>query len=261
MSQQSVQRAQSSTNGASGNADGPTWQKQVRDDGEFVRRDTTFRNFISREPGAEFPAEPDRFHLYVSWACPWAHRTLIVRKLKGLSDVISYDVVDWLMPHTGWTLEAKTPGATLDTVNGKTSLRAIYQMCSPGYQGSVTVPTLWDKKKGTIVNNESSEIIRMLNTEFDQFAKHPEYDFYPEELRGEIDSINEWVYPKINNGVYQSGFARTQAAYERAAGHSRRAKPIGSSARSINLTTWRMEQPSHATPGGKQAVARIPGAG
>lgn len=201
---------------SSSSVDGPTWQRQIQGDGEFVRRATTFRNFISADPSAEFKAEPDRYHLYVSYACPWAHRALLMRRLKGLEKVISVDVVDWLMPETGWTLEAKTEGATLDSVNGARTLREIYAKADPSYKGSITVPTLWDKKLGTICNNESSEIIRMLNSEFNALAERPDADFYPEALRTEIDSINEWVYPNINNGVYRSGFARTQAAYERA---------------------------------------------
>lgn len=196
--------------------DGPTWEKQIRPDGEFVRRDTTFRNWVSADPSAKYAAEPNRYHLYVSFACPWAHRTLIVRRIKGLESVISHDVVDWLMPATGWTLEAKTEGATLDSVNGKKTLREVYRICRPDYTGSVTVPTMWDKKTSTIANNESSEIIRILNSEFNALAERPDVDFYPEDLRAEIDSINEWVYPNINNGVYRSGFARTQAAYDRA---------------------------------------------
>lgn len=197
--------------------DGPTWQRQIGDDGAFERRAPKFRHFIEAPSGAEFPAESGRYHLYVSLACPWAHRALIMRRLKGLDDAISCDVVDWFLPHDGWTLEAKSEGATLDTVNGERSLRAIYNRVEPGYRGSVTVPTLWDKKKSTIVNNESSEIIRMFNSEFNELSSRPEYDFYPEALRTGIDAVNEWVYPHINNGVYRAGFARSQKAYETAA--------------------------------------------
>src|SRR5690606_33492338 len=120
-----------------------------------------------------FAPESGRYHLYVSYACPWAHRTLITRLLKGLEHAISFDVVDHFLPHEGWTLEAKSPGATRDTVNGKRTLREIYQMVEPEYRGSVTVPTLWDKKTSTIVNNESSEIIRIFNSAFQQSAKNP----------------------------------------------------------------------------------------
>jgi len=194
--------------------DGPTWSKQIRTDGSFERRNSVFRDWI--RPNSEFEAEENRYHLYVSLACPWAHRTLLVRGLKGLAEQISYDVVDILLPHRGWTFTAKDLGATLDTVLGQSNLRAIYERVSPQYRGSVTVPTLWDKKRGTIVNNESSEIIRMFNGEFNDWARHPEVDLYPKELRPEIDSINEWVYPMINNGVYRSGFARSQEAYDEA---------------------------------------------
>jgi putative glutathione S-transferase len=196
--------------------DGPTWQRQIAKDGTFQRRDAVFRHAIEARPDAEFQPEASRYHLYVSLACPWAHRALILRRLKGLEHVLSYDVVDWFLPHDGWTLEAKTEGATLDTVNGAQSLRDIYKRVEPGYRGSVTVPTLWDKKCGTIVNNESSEIIRMLNSEFNDFATRPEYDFYPTELRSQIEEINAWVYPDINNGVYCAGFARSQSAYDAA---------------------------------------------
>lgn len=208
----SLNQSRSTFSGASG----PTWQRQVSSDGEFRRRDTTFRNFVSASPGSPFVAEPGRYHLYVSYACPWAHRTLIMRRLKGLEHAVSYDVVDWLMPEGGWTLQAKTEGATKDSVNGKSRLRDVYEIADPEYEGSVTVPTLWDKERHTIVNNESSELIRMFNREFDEFAKRPDWDFYPEELRADIDAVNEWVYPNINNGVYRSGFARSQEAYERA---------------------------------------------
>lgn len=196
--------------------DGPTWQRQISGDGEFRRRDPIFRHFIEARAGAEFEAEAGRYHLYVSLACPWAHRTLILRRLKGLEAAISYDVVDWYLPEQGWTLEAKTDGATPDTVNGERCLRDIYEKVEPGYRGSVTVPTLWDKQKSTIVNNESSEIIRMFNSEFNEFSARPDYDFYPPDLREKIDAVNEWVYPNINNGVYRAGFARSQKAYETA---------------------------------------------
>lgn len=196
--------------------EGPTWTKQIRKDGEFIRKDTTFRNQVSSEREAEYAAEEGRYHLYVSFACPWAHRTLIMRGLKGLTAQISFDASDWFLPHSGWTFTAANPGATKDSVNGKSTIREIYQLAIPGYQGSLTVPVLWDKKRQTIVNNESSEIIRLLNSEFNAFAEHPEFDFYPVELRSEIDAINEWVYPSINNGVYRAGFARSQSAYDRA---------------------------------------------
>ncbi len=196
--------------------DGPTWEKQIDKKGEFVRRDSRFRQAVSAASDAPFPAESGRYHLYVSLACPWAHRTLIVRGLKGLEGHITVDVSDWFLPTDGWTFTAGSEGATLDTVEGERRLRDIYEKASPGYRGSVTVPTLWDKKKHTIVNNESSEILRMLGSEFNALAQNPDMDLYPAELRAEIDAINEWVYPSINNGVYRCGFARSQSAYDRA---------------------------------------------
>lgn len=195
---------------------GTTWQKQISQDGEFERHDSSFRNWVSAASDAPFPAQAGRYHLYVSYACPWAHRTLIVRRLKGLETQVSFDVSDWFLPTEGWTFNAESEGATLDTVGGMRRLRDIYYKVDPKYKGSVTVPVLWDKQRGTIVNNESSEIIRMLNSEFNVIAEHPEVDLYPEQLRSEIDHINAWVYPNINNGVYRCGFARSQTAYDRA---------------------------------------------
>ncbi len=196
--------------------DGPTWTKQITAEGVFERRRTVFRDDISRAPEAKFAPESGRYHLYVSLACPWAHRTLIMRRLKGLEAHVSYDVVDWFLPHSGWTLQAKTPGATLDSLGQAQELREVYQRANPDYRGSVTVPVLWDKKLGTIVNNESEEIIRFFNSEFNEIAAHPERDFFPEELRSQILSVNEWIYEGINNGVYRCGFARSQAAYDQA---------------------------------------------
>lgn len=198
-------------------SNGPTWTKQIRQDGEFVRRDATFRDRVTAEGADGFAAESGRYHLYVSYACPWAHRTLITRKLKGLEPHVSVDVVDHLLPHGGWTLHGQSPRTAGDSVNGTRSLREVYELAAPNYQGAVTVPALWDKKKSTIANNESSEIIRMFNSEFQAFAEKPAVDLYPEELRAEIDEVNDWVYTQINNGVYRSGFARSQSAYDRAA--------------------------------------------
>jgi putative glutathione S-transferase len=190
-------------------------------DGHFLRPATAHHNFITADgsPGSSgeggFPAEAGRYHLYVSLACPWAHRTLIFLKLKKLERVISVDVVEPLMGEAGWVFGTE-PGATLDTVNGKSRLAEIYLMVDPNYTGRVSVPVLWDKKRHTIVNNESSEIIRMLNSAFDAFTD-VRTDYYPPELREEIDRINDLVYPNVNNGVYRAGFATTQAAYEEAA--------------------------------------------
>lgn len=202
------------------------------------------RNWITRDGSSGFPAESGRYHLYVSYACPWAHRSLIMRKLKGLEDVISVDVVDYFMGEKGWRFNPDVPGATADTVNGCSFLREVYFLADPNYGGRFTVAALWDKKKKTIVNNESSELIRMFNSEFNEFCKTPEQralDFYPEKLRAEIDSINEWIYKyvhvhvhvsvdltnipskwgvlshrDINNGVYRAGFATQQGPYDKA---------------------------------------------
>ncbi len=193
-----------------------TWNRQIDDKGEFVRKETVFHSWIKRDGSSDFRPETDRYHLYVSLACPWAHRTLIYRRLKGLESVISVDVVDPILPGQGWTFEQSSTGATGDTVNGLDILRQVYELASPGYDGVVTVPVLWDKAQKTIVNNESSEIIRMFNAEFQDLANNPGLDLYPEHLRESIDEINTWVYEEINNGVYRAGFARTQKAYSSA---------------------------------------------
>jgi putative glutathione S-transferase len=187
-------------------------------DGHFVRPPTRFRNWVTpdgsagRSGEAGFSAEAGRYHLYVSLACPWAHRTIIFRKLKGLENVISMSIVSPDMLKDGWTFN-KDEGSSGDEVNGKSKLSEIYVLADPKYTGRVSVPVLWDKKKKTIVNNESPEIIRMLNSAFDAFT-NIHTDYYPEKLRPEIDRINDLVYPNINNGVYRAGFATAQAAYE-----------------------------------------------
>ncbi|EME30260.1 putative glutathione S-transferase isoform 1 [Galdieria sulphuraria] len=191
----------------------------VNQKGHFVRRESQFRNWISREKIADFAAEPCRYHLYVSLACPWAHRTLIVRKLKGLEPVIGCTVVHYHMDSMGWRFiepGEKVPFCTPDEINGAKRLRDIYFQVDPGYDGRFTVPLLWDKKRKTIVNNESAEIIRMLNSEFNEFAENPALDLYPAELTSKIDAINGVIYENVNNGVYKAGFARTQEAYEEA---------------------------------------------
>jgi len=187
-------------------------------DGHFVRPPTRFRNWVTPDgkagPSGEagFAAEAGRYHLYVSLACPWAHRTVMFRKLKGLENIISMSNVSPDMLKDGWTFN-KDEGSSGDDINGKSKLSEIYVLADPKYSGRVSVPVLWDKKKKTIVNNESPEIIRMLNSAFDAFT-NVRTDFYPESLRGEIDRINDLVYPNINNGVYRAGFATAQAAYE-----------------------------------------------
>ena len=195
---------------------GNTWEREVDDDGEFVRRPTTFRSQIRADGSTPFPPDARRYHLYVSLACPWAHRTLIFRELKGLREAISVDVVDPFLPAAGWTFEQNVAGATGDRVGGFRLLREVYADTCPKFDGAITVPVLWDRKSGAIVNNESSEIIRMFNAEFQAVARHPEVDLYPAPLRARIDALNEWIYPEINNGVYRCGFARKQAAYSRA---------------------------------------------
>ncbi len=192
------------------------WYDTKATDGRFVRTEAQFRSWITADgsPGPSgdggFKAEPDRYHLYVSYACPWAHRTLIYRVLKGLEDMISVSVVDWFMGEVGWTFKnAELP----DTVNNAELLHEIYTAAQKDYSGRVTVPVLWDKEIRTIVSNESSEIIRMLNSAFDEVGAIPG-DYYPEHLRTEIDALNDRIYSTINNGVYKSGFATTQEAYE-----------------------------------------------
>lgn len=189
------------------------WYDTKSTGGKFERSEATFREWIA--PGGKFEPEPQRYHLYVCLACPWAHRALILRKLKGLESVIDISVVHHYMGEHGWSFDTE-PGATGDRVNGTDFLFQVYQKAQPDFTGRVTVPTLWDRKHQTIVNNESAEIIRMFNSAFDDFAEHPERDYYPQDLRTEIDAINEGVYHDVNNGVYKSGFATTQAAYETA---------------------------------------------
>ncbi|CAF9914408.1 MAG: S-glutathionyl-(chloro)hydroquinone reductase [Heterodermia speciosa] len=194
------------------------------DTGEFKRGPSQFRNHISSQSGAEFPPEKGRYHLYVSYACPWAHRTLIVRKLKGLEDIIPYTAVHWEMLEKGWrfaTSDEKIPGdnVTPDPIHPDfTHLRDLYFDVSPDYEGRFTVPTLYDVKQNKIVSNESSEIIRMFYTEFDDIIpdEYKKIDLFPKSLQLEIEATNDWTYNDINNGVYKSGFATSQSAYETA---------------------------------------------
>ncbi|KAJ3187397.1 S-glutathionyl-(chloro)hydroquinone reductase [Gaertneriomyces sp. JEL0708] len=186
-------------------------------DGSFKRQTSSFRNVVSTDADAAFKAEPNRYHLYVSLACPWAHRCLIVRALKGLEDVIGLSVVHYLLEEGGWRFDftnESTAGVINDSVNGAQYIRELYLKADPNYGGRFTVPVLWDTKQNTIVNNESSEIIRFLNTAFDEWSSAPGLTFYPPDLAGQIDETNQWVYDTINNGVYKAGFATTQAAYE-----------------------------------------------
>jgi putative glutathione S-transferase len=187
-------------------------EKETGERGEFVRQQSAFRNWVRADGSTDFAPEAGRYHLYVSLACPWASRAIIYRKLKGLEDAIPMTVVDPVRDAKGWRFLDDEP----DPVNGFEYLSQAYLQTDPDFSDRVTVPLLWDTKTGRAVNNESSEIIRMLNSEFDEFAKHPELDLYPEELREEIDGINERVYNSVNNGVYRAGFATTQEAYEEA---------------------------------------------
>ncbi|MBN9077806.1 MAG: glutathione-dependent reductase [Rhizobiales bacterium 65-79] len=196
------------------------WYDTKSTDGRFERAEAPWRDFVTVDgkpaPGRTrgFKAEPGRYHLYVSLACPWAHRTLIFRRLKKLEDVISVSVVHHFMGEQGWTFRLEE-GATGDTLHGLDYLHQVYTRADPNYTGRATVPILWDKRGETIVSNESSEIIRMLNSAFDAWGDRS-LDFYPAALRAEIDAVNARVYPTINNGVYRAGFATTQEAYEEA---------------------------------------------
>ena len=197
------------------------WYNTKATGGRFVRADAGFRNWITPDgapgPSGEggFPAESGRYHLYVSYACPWAHRTLIFRALKGLTDHISVSVVHPDMLNEGWTFDTDFDGATGDTLHGLSYLREVYLKADPAMSGRVTVPVLWDKQRQTIVSNESSEIIRMFNSAFDGITGNTD-DYWPVALRGEIEAINKRVYDTVNNGVYRAGFATTQAAYDEA---------------------------------------------
>lgn len=202
------------------------WHEQVpnaaKADGRFVRPQTAFRNWVTPDgrPGPSgsdgFSAQSGRYHLYVSWACPWAHRTLIFRALKGLEEIIPISAVHWLMAEKGWTFEP-AEGVIPDPLFNSRFLYEVYTRADPDYTGRVSVPVLWDKHTQTIVNNESAEIIRMFNSAFDTAGAKPG-DYYPQELRDEIDALNERIYATVNNGVYKAGFATTQEAYEEAVG-------------------------------------------
>ena len=185
--------------------------------GEFRRADSGFRERITADGSSGFKAEAGRYHLYVAHGCPWAHRTLIYRSIKKLNDAITVAYAIPGLKQQGWTFEDNPayPDCTPDRVNGFHYLHEAYSASDPRYTGKVTVPTLWDKKTGRIVNNESSEIIRMLNSEFSAVGAEPT-DYYPMPLRGEIDRINDLVYATVNNGAYRCGFARSQAAYDAA---------------------------------------------
>ncbi len=197
-------------------SDKPTSQtfEAQKKKGAFARRPTSFHGWIT----ADGPFTPDsgRYHIYASHACPWAHRVLVVRALKGLEAHISADIVDHFMGEEGWSMLGEDAGETGDTVNGKRILRQIYTLGHPDYQVWVIVFVMWDRNGGVIVNNESSEIIRMFNDQFQHLAERPHVDLFPAELHERIEQINSWVYPLLNNGVYKAGFTRSQEAHDEA---------------------------------------------
>ncbi len=196
------------------------WYDTKASEGRFEREDAGFRNWVTADGSAGpsgiggFKAEPNRYHLYVSLACPWAHRTTIYRKLKGLEDMISLSIVHPFMGDKGWTF-AEGAGVIADPIVKADYLYEVYIAAKPDYTGRVTVPILWDKETNTIVSNESSEIIRMFNSAFDEVGATA-INFLPTELLAEIDTVNEFVYSAVNNGVYKAGFATTEAAYKEA---------------------------------------------
>ncbi|URE43755.1 Glutathione S-transferase, C-terminal domain [Musa troglodytarum] len=188
---------------------------EMTESGAFNRTPSTFRDFISKDKTSQFPAESGRYHLYISYGCPWASRCLAFVKLKGLDKAISYTESD---EHFGWVFPSSTeePGAEPDPLNGAKSIRELYELASSNYVGKYTVPVLWDKKLKTIVSNESAEIIRMFNTEFNDIAENADLDLYPSHMQALIDEANEWIYDRINNGVYKCGFAKKQGPYDEA---------------------------------------------
>ena len=200
------------------------WQQDggfASNDGSFERTNSTFRHWITPDGAAGptgdggFAAEPDRYHLYVSYACPWAHRSLIYRAVKGLEETIPISVVHWFMGEDGWSFEPDEQGVVGDRLAGRDFLREVYLAADPDFTGRVTVPVLWDTERGTIVNNESADVVRMLNTAFDGVGAR-DGDYYPAEHREAIDGWNERIYETVNNGVYKAGFATAQEAYDEA---------------------------------------------
>lgn len=197
------------------------WYETGKHGGRFIRESARFRNWITVDGspgptgGGGFPAEPGRYHLYVSHACPWCHRTVVFRTLKGLEDTVSMSSVAPHMLEHGWEFARLAARKTADPVNGRRYLHEIYTLADPDYTGRVTVPLLWDREQKTIVNNESADIIRMFNSAFREFT-HNDTDYYPPSLQQEIDHLNEVIYHRINNGVYRCGFATSQEAYEEA---------------------------------------------
>lgn len=200
-----------------------TWYDTKSTGGAFVRKPASFRNWVTPDGAPAlsgeggFAAQSGRYHLYVSYACPWAHRTLIFREIKGLSDHIDVSVVHPDMLTDGWTFDTDFPGATGDTLHGARFMREVYTRALPDMSGRVTVPVLWDKERDTIVSNESSEIIRMFNSAFDGLTGNT-LDFWPQALRDRIEEVNARIYSTVNNGVYKAGFATSQAPYDAAVG-------------------------------------------
>lgn len=191
------------------------WQPvQAKDEqGGFVRQISSFRNWVTADGSSDFPAAAGRYHLYVALICPWASRTLIARQLKGLTDVVSVSVVEPALTDQGWRF-GDYPGADRDTLNGATYMHDLYTRADPDFTGRATVPILWDKHRGTIVSNESADIVRMFNSGFGDLASG--VDLYPADLQEQIDALNDAIYPNLNNGVYRAGFATTQLAYDAA---------------------------------------------
>ncbi len=189
--------------------------EEQSEDGQFARQEDAFRSWVRADGSGPFPAAAGRYHLYVSSACPWAHRTIIARRLKGLEDAIGLTVVDPVRDERGWAFR-DGPGYSADPVNGFAFLSEAYHATDPAFEGRVTVPVLWDKTTSKIVSNSDDDLLRMLNSEFNAFAGDPGLDLYPPEHRTGIDALNTLVYETVNNGVYRAGFATTQSAYEEA---------------------------------------------
>ncbi len=206
------------SNESGGTPSAASWTKEMSSSGAFRRQSSAFREQVTADGSSGFPAVSGRYHLYASLACPWASRAVLYRKLKGLEDAIGLTIVDPYRDDDGWAFRRgeSQPPAEADPLHGWSFLSEAYHATDPAFDGRVTVPVLWDTETGRIVNNESSEIIRMLNSEFDAVARHPDVDFYPEQLRQQIDELNERTYESVNNGVYRAGFASKQDAYDEA---------------------------------------------